>query len=239
MIKISNLYKTFGNKVVLNNINLNIEKGSIFGLLGLNGAGKTTLISILNFLEDFNNGEILINNKNIKNNAKAIKKISAFVPQNFAFYPKLTAVENLKFFGALYGLKKTELNSQIQKVLELTSLQKEANNQSKNYSGGYKRRLNLAIALLNNPQILYLDEPTAGVDLKNKKSILKIIKNLQSSLNTTIIYTSHNMDEIDFLCDKIAILHEGKIILNEKKNDLLEKNENLELLFLNLTKEEL
>ncbi len=238
-IQINNLHKSYNDKKVLNNISLHVKDGSIFGLLGVNGAGKTTLVSILNFLEDFDSGSIHICNLDAKTKQKQIKQISSFVPQSFAFYPNLNAIENLEFFGALYGLKGKDLKQQIQKVLALTHLEKEAKTRAKKYSGGYKRRLNLAIGLLNEPKILYLDEPTTGVDAHTRSAMLKIIKDLKKELNTSIIYTSHYIEEIEYICNDIAILHKGEIILHESKESLLKKHKNLDYMFLNLTKEDI
>lgn len=238
-ISIKKLHKEYGEKAVLNQINLEIEKGSIFGLLGINGSGKTTLVSILNFLIKQDSGDIEIFGKDAKSHEREIKSYSSLVPQSFAFYPNLTAYENLEFFGSLYGLKGKNLKNQIDRVLELTSLSDEASSRARKYSGGYKRRLNLAIGLLNNPSILYLDEPTTGVDSFSRKQILNTIKDLQKNLQTTVIYTSHYMEEIEYICNDIAILHKGGIILHEKKDELLKKHKSLEYMFLDLTKEEL
>lgn len=238
-ISIKKLHKSYGGKSVLNHIDLEIKKGSIFGLLGVNGAGKTTLVSILNFLVNQDSGEVKFFGKDGKSDEKEIKSFSSYVPQSFAFYPNLSAYENLEFFGSLYGLKGVDLKNQIQKVLEITSLKNEANVKARKYSGGYKRRLNLAIGLLNNPSILYLDEPTTGVDSHTRGQILDTIKNLQKNSKTTVIYTSHYMEEIEYICDDIALLHKGEIILHERKDELVKKYESLEFMFLSMTKEDL
>lgn len=223
-IKIENLCKSYKNNLVLNKLNLNIKEGSLFGLLGANGAGKTTLISILNSLEKKDSGNIEIYGKNIDTKANEIKNLCSYVPQNYAFYPKLTAYENLEYFGALYGLEAKQLKQKINYSLKINSLEKYKNKKANTYSGGLKRRLNIAIGLLNNPKILYLDEPTVGIDPQSRKHILNIIKQINKTKNTTIIYTSHYMEEVEFLCDEIAILDKSKIILQEKKETLLQKN---------------
>jgi len=223
-IEIKNLTKSYKNNKVLDNLSLEIKEGSLFGLLGPNGAGKTTLVSIMNYLQTSDSGEINIFGYDYKKDKKQIKQISSYVPQTYAFYPNLSAFENLEFFGALYGLKNSELRKRIEYCVEVTSLEKFLDKRAHTYSGGVKRRLNIAIGLLNNPNILYLDEPTVGIDPQSRKYILDVIKRINQEDKTTIIYTSHYMEEIEYLCDDIAILDNHKIILHEKKELLLEKN---------------
>ncbi|WP_417326415.1 ABC transporter ATP-binding protein [Halarcobacter sp.] len=223
-IVIKNLCKSYKGNLVLDNLNLEIKQGSLFGLLGPNGAGKTTLVSILNFLIPKDSGTILVDNMDLDKDENRIKSICSIVPQTYAFYPKLTAFENLEFFGSLYGLKKEALKKRIDYCIEVTSLEKYINKQAHTFSGGLKRRLNIAIGLLNSPKILYLDEPTVGIDPQSRKYILNVIKKINEKENTTIIYTSHYMEEVEYLCDEIAILDKSKIILQEKKEKLLQKN---------------
>lgn len=235
-LHISNLSKSYGETKVLDSLNLQIKKGSLFGLLGPNGAGKTTLVSILNFLDKQDSGEISIFGLHHMQNKKKIKQMSACIPQTYAFYPTLSAYENLEFFGALYGLKGEKLKEAIEYAIEVTSLQKFLRKKSTNFSGGVKRRLNIAIGLLNTPEVIYLDEPTVGVDPQSRKHILDVIKSINKVNKTTVIYTSHYMDEIEFLCEDIAILDEGKIVLHDTKEALLQKSRSLEELFLETTK---
>jgi len=223
-IEIKNLTKSYKNDKVLDNLSLQIKEGSLFGLLGPNGAGKTTLVSIMNYLQSADSAEITILGYDYKKHKREIKQISSYVPQTYAFYPNLTAYENLEFFGALYGLKNNDLKKRIRYCVEVTSLEKFLNKQAHTYSGGVKRRLNIAIGLLNDPKILYLDEPTVGIDPQSRKYILDVVKQINQEKNTTIIYTSHYMEEIEYLCDDIAILDNHQIILHEKKEFLLEKN---------------
>lgn len=238
-IEIKNLIKTYKKHSVLENLNLTIKEGTIFGLLGPNGAGKTTLVSILNFLIPKDSGEIKIEAFDLDKDANQIKSICSYVPQTYAFYPKLTTYENLEFFAALYGLKDKELKQRIEYCIKATSLEKYVNRQAHTYSGGLKRRLNIAIGLLNNPKILYLDEPTVGIDPQSRKYILNVIKNINKDKKTTIIYTSHYMEEVEFLCDEIAILDNGKIILQDKKEELINKNSKITIQFSDETKKEL
>lgn len=226
---ISNLCKSYDDNLVLDNLNLTIKKGSLFGLLGPNGAGKTTLVSILNFLEKKDQGDITIFGFNHQKEKNKIKQISSYIPQTYAFYPTLSAYENLEFFGALYGLKDKKLKEKIDQCVQITSLEKFLHKKSEHYSGGVKRRLNIAIGLLNDPQILYLDEPTVGIDPQSRKHILDVIKDINRVKQTTIIYTSHYMEEIEYLCDDIAILDQNKIVLHEKKDTLLEQNSYIEI----------
>jgi len=223
-IKITKLDKSYGRVIVLNELNIHIKEGSIFGLLGPNGAGKTTLISILNYLETKNKGEITILGKNYDNDKSYIQKNSSYVPQSYAFYPELTTYENLEFFAALYKIKHKDMKKRIQEAIIMTALEKFQDKQAKNFSGGLKRRLNIAIGLLNNPKILYLDEPTVGIDPQSRKYILDIIKNINTTKNTTIVYTSHYMDEIEYLCDEIAILDDHHIIKKDTKQNLINEN---------------
>jgi len=223
-IKIQSLTKSYGKHRVLENLNLHIKEGEIFGLLGPNGAGKTTLISILNYLESKDSGSITILGKEYNTNKSYIQSNSSYIPQSYAFYPELTAYENLEFFAALYKIQSQDIKKKILEALKMTALEKYKNTKAKDFSGGLKRRLNIAIGLLNNPKILYLDEPTVGIDPQSRKYILDIIKNINTIQKTTIIYTSHYMDEIEYLCDEIAILDEKNIIKKDTKKNLLNEN---------------
>lgn len=222
-IIIKDLNKSYNNQHILENLSLQIKTGSVFGLLGPNGAGKTTLVSILNQLIKKDSGSVEIYGFDLEKNSNKIKKISSYIPQTYAFYPNLTSYENLEFFGALYGLSGEKLKQQIHYCSEVTSLEKFIHKKAFTYSGGVKRRLNIAIGLLNSPKIIYFDEPTVGIDPQSRKYILDVIKNLNKTQDTTIIYTSHYMEEIEFLCDDIAILDKKKIILQDKKENLLQK----------------
>ena len=228
-IIIKDLNKSYNNVPILENLSLEIKTGSVFGLLGPNGAGKTTLVSILNhlILKDF--GYIEIYGLDFEKQKNEIKKISSYIPQTYAFYPDLTSYENLEFFAALYGLKGDNLKKQISYCIEATSLEKFVNKRASTYSGGVKRRLNIAIGLLNSPKIIYFDEPTVGIDPQSRKYILEVIKNLNKTQDTTIIYTSHYMEEVEYLCDEIAVLDKNKIILQEKKDVLIKEKSIIEI----------
>jgi ABC-2 type transport system ATP-binding protein len=222
MIQIRHLFKSYGRQVVLDDINLSIEKGVITGLLGPNGAGKTTLVSILIGVVPADRGEIFIDGRSLDENLGEIQTICSIVPQNLAIYPMLSARENLEYFGALQGLKGSSLKSRMAYCTEIASLQSFLDKRVGKFSGGMKRRLNLAIGLLNNPRILYLDEPTVGVDTQSRNYILETIKSINQEQETTIIYTSHYMEEIEQVSDTIAILDEGRLVLHAAKETLLQ-----------------
>ncbi len=224
MIKINHLHKSYGQQVVLDDINLSIQKGVITGLLGPNGAGKTTLVSILIGIIPRDKGEIFIDGLDLDNHLPEIQTICSIVPQNLAIYPMLSAYENLEYFGSLQGLKGQKLNSRIDYCTEVASLQSFLTKRVHKFSGGMKRRLNLAIGLLNSPRILYLDEPTVGVDTQSRNYILEMIKNINHQEGTTIIYTSHYMEEIEQVSGMIAIIDEGHLILNGAKEEILKQD---------------
>ena len=224
MIEINHLYKSYGQQVVLDDINLSIQKGVITGLLGPNGAGKTTLVSILIGIIGRDKGEIFIDGLDLDNHLSEIQTICSIVPQNLAIYPMLSAYENLEYFGGLQGLKGQKLRSRIDYCTEVASLHSFLTKRVHKFSGGMKRRLNLAIGLLNTPRMLYLDEPTVGVDTQSRNYILEMIKNINRKEGSTIIYTSHYMEEIEQVSDMIAIIDEGRLILNEPKEKILKQD---------------
>lgn len=243
IIEINNLYKKYKDAdfFSINNLSLSIKKGEIYGLLGPNGAGKTSLISTLCGLIKPTSGNFLINQLNYKTNANKIKQIIGVVPQEYALYPTLTAYENLEYFGSMYGLKGNELKTKIEAALETLGLLKFANKKVGNFSGGMKRRVNLIAGILHNPEILFLDEPTVGVDVQSKNVIIDYLINL-NQLGTTIIYTSHHLSEAQNFCTKIAIIDNGKIFAEGTSDELIKSvpnAHNLEDVFISLTGKEL
>jgi ABC-2 type transport system ATP-binding protein len=234
MITIDNLSFAYGKKKVLNAISLAVNDGELFGLLGANGAGKTTLISILNGLLPCETGHVKICGKDLKTQIHAIQKDAALIPQTLAFYPNLSAYENLEYFGSLYGLKGKKLQEKIDEVIAITSLNKVKDDLSKHYSGGLKRRLNIAIGLLHEPKIIYFDEPTVGIDPQSRNYILQMIRRINKEKNTTIVYTSHYMEEVAFLCDTVAVIDGGKVLKRLEKKDFVDAK-TLETIFLELT----
>jgi ABC-2 type transport system ATP-binding protein len=192
------------------------------GLLGPNGAGKTTLISILTGVIGKESGEITIGGLDLDHDLGRIQSICSYVPQTLAFYPRLSACQNLEYFGSLWGLSGRKLKDRMAFCIDVGSMHSFANKRADRFSGGMKRRLNLAIALLNEPEILYLDEPTVGVDPQSRNYILETIRRINRERKTTIIYTSHYMDEIEQVSDEIAVIDEGRIILHDSKKAILE-----------------
>lgn len=220
MITINNLTFSYSSSPpLIQDFNLHIPKGSLFGLLGPNGAGKTTLISLISGMRSPQSGEIMIGGKSYQDNKKEIFQSISIVPQEYAFYAQMTAYENLLFFSRMYPAEK-DFSVQIKKAIELTGLEEYQNRFVKHFSGGLKRRLNLAIGLLNSPELLILDEPTTGIDPQSRHFILQAIKGLNAR-GTTVLYTSHYMDEIEQLCDNIAIMDHGEILISGHIDHLL------------------
>ncbi len=236
MLKITNLSKIFNEIVALNNVSLKIYSGEFFGLLGPNGAGKTTLMNhIIGFLKA-NSGEISLNNSVIEYGDKNIRYKIGYVPQEIALYQELSAQKNLKIFGSFFNLSKQELSKNIDKALELVQLTDRKNSAVKEFSGGMKRRLNLAISILHNPEILLCDEPTVGVDPQSRNAIFEMLQELNHQ-GITIIYTTHYMEEAERLCNRLAIIDEGEIIASGSLLDLLNNLESKETLKIHKTPE--
>lgn len=220
MIDIQNIRFGYAkNKKIFDNFSLHIEKGMLYGLLGANGAGKTSLISLISGIHRPTSGSIIINDLNYKKHKKQILTQLAVVPQEYAFYPRLTILENLSFFSSLYQTDKQS----IAEVIELTGLEHYQNQRANTLSGGLKRRLNLAIGLLNRPKLLILDEPTVGIDPQSRMMILETIKHLNQQ-GMTIIYTSHYMEEIEKICSHVGILNNGKLLKQSSTKNLLSNN---------------
>jgi ABC-2 type transport system ATP-binding protein len=239
-IDISSLSKWYKNasEPAINKLDLQIDKGEIFGLLGPNGAGKTTTISILCNQIEASSGLILINGKNLKNDKEEIKNIIGVVPQDIALFSKLTAYENLQFFGKMHGIHGKILKQRIDDRLIEFGLEEKKNKFVNTFSGGMKRRINLIAGLLHEPKILFLDEPTVGIDVHSKNVIINYLKEINRNEKTTIVYTSHLMEEAENLCTSIAILDKGEIIMHGKTTELLSRFPDinkLEDIFLTLT----
>lgn len=219
MIKTTNLVKRYGDFLALDTLNLEISEGSILGLLGPNGAGKTTFINCLIGMTKYQSGEISIFDKSFKTDERQIKSWLGIVPQNLAVYMDISAYENVKYFGSLYGLKGKELNEAVKKALEFVDLWDRRKEKPKKYSGGMKRRLNIACAVVHSPKIVIMDEPTVGIDPQSRNHILNSVMQLRSN-GCTVIYTSHYMEEIEMICDEIAIIDHGKLIASGTQDDL-------------------
>ncbi len=219
VVETKNLTKFYGKECAVDKINFSINKGEIFGLLGPNGAGKTTTVSMFSCLIKPTDGDAIICGYSILSKSLDVKKRIGVVPQDVALYPTLTAKENLIFWGQMYGFYGKNLKNRVDEVLEIVSLKDRQNDLIKKYSGGMKRRINIAVGLLASPELLILDEPTVGVDPQSRINILETLKNLNSS-GLTILYTSHYMEEVEFLCNTIAIMDLGKIIAFGNLNEL-------------------
>ncbi len=220
MIKISGLKKIFGNTVALAGIDLEIKAKEFFGLLGPNGAGKSTLMNILIGYLNADSGNVSINGKNINRENLEIRKSIGLVPQTIALYDDLSARENLQIFGSLFNLKKTDLLYRISEILNKVGLFERKNSLVKEFSGGMKRRLNLAASLLHNPSIILCDEPTVGIDPQSRNAIFDYLGQLNDE-GKTIIYTTHYMEEAERLCSRIAIIDSGRIISTGTLGSLL------------------
>ena len=233
MIKLSSVSKSFGNIEAVKNVSFSIDKGEIFGILGPNGAGKSTIVNILNTLVRPDKGDVIIDGVSLKDNGNTIKLIMGVVPQEIALYEELTAYENLIFWGGLYNIPKQELKNNVNKTLEIVDLVNRKNDRIKTFSGGMKRRINIACSLLHNPKILVLDEPTVGVDPQNRNHIFEVIERLHNE-GMTIIYTTHYMEEAERFCDKIAIIDVGQIIALGTLKELREISDAKDLLTIQL-----
>lgn len=204
----------------LNNVSLSIKSQEIFGILGPNGAGKTTLISILCGILKPTSGSFTYQIGNQSLSEKNIKNHIGYVPQDFAFYEELTPIQNLAFFGSMYNLSKSQIEKQSSSLLDILGLTDVRNKKISTFSGGMKRRVNLAIGVLHQPKILFLDEPTVGVDVQSKRAIFNFLKE-ENKNGTTIIYTSHNMKDVEEFCTQIALIDFGNIIAYGTINEVL------------------
>lgn len=235
---ISKIYKN--NKKALNDLSFTVKKGEILGFLGPNGAGKSTTISIIATLLKADEGSIVyFDNKNLS--AKEIKKRLGIVPQEIAIYEDLSAYENVKFFASLYGIKRKLLDKKVLTALTKVGLLERKADKPKTFSGGMKRRLNIACAIAHEPELLIFDEPTVGIDPQSRNHILTAIKEMRAT-GATIIYTTHYMEEVQQLCDRIIIMDGGNVLLNDTLQHILHNDadtetnpQSLEKIFLQLT----
>jgi ABC-2 type transport system ATP-binding protein len=218
-LRLQNVTKLFDKKTVVNNLSLHVRQGEIFGLLGPNGAGKTTTINMIIGALQPESGSIKING-NGNPGDQSIKRLIGIVPQTIALYELLTAQQNLSFFGKLYGLNGQLLTDRIQHALQLVNLTERRNDTVKKYSGGMKRRLNIATALLHRPSLLILDEPTVGVDPQSRNAIFESIIALKKE-GCTILLTSHHIEEAQKLCDSVGIMDEGKLVAMDTVQKLI------------------
>jgi ABC-2 type transport system ATP-binding protein len=221
----------------VNGLDFTVRKGEIFGLLGPNGAGKTTAISIICTLLRPTSGTVTLCDYDVVNDSASVRSLFGLAPQEVALYPSLTARENLRYFGRLYGLTGRMLSERIDYCLALTGLSDKADTQVDTYSGGMKRRANLAAAILHSPRLLVLDEPTVGIDAQSRNMLLENLKGLRDA-GMTIIYTTHYMEEAQQLCSRVAVMDHGCIIATGVPHELIDQIagcSNLEDVFLHLT----
>ncbi|CEQ29895.1 sulfate-transporting ATPase [[Clostridium] sordellii] len=243
ILEINSLRKTFGEKTVVNGLSFKVNEGEILGFLGPNGAGKSTTISMITTILDFDEGKVLFEGREVNSDDNDFKKILGYVPQDIALFNDLTAYENVKFFGSLYGLKGSYLNNRVKEALELVGLYDRKNDYPDSFSGGMKRRLNIACSIVHKPKILIMDEPTVGIDPQSRNNILEVAKSLRDE-GTTIIYTSHYMEEVEAICNRLIILDNGQIVESGYKDEIKTKYRskglnNLEEIFLYITGKEL
>ncbi|HPZ89725.1 MAG: ABC transporter ATP-binding protein [Firmicutes bacterium] len=221
LVEMRNLVKRYGDTLAVDNVNLEIAEGEVFGLLGPNGAGKTTTINMLIGLTKVDGGEITIFGKRVNGHREEVSRHIGIVPQELAIYEDLTAAENVTFFGKLYGLRGSRLRENVHWALEFSGLADKGRQFPRKFSGGMKRRLNIACAVVHRPRLLIMDEPTVGIDPQSRNHILTSVAELHKQ-GTTIIYTSHYMEEVEELCTRVAIMDQGRIIAQGSKEELKE-----------------
>lgn len=219
ILVVENLVKKFGDFTAVNDLSFSVERGEIFGLLGPNGAGKSTTISMLSCLLPVTSGNAYVNGFSVTRDSYTVKGVIGVVPQDIALYETLSAKQNLRYWGHMYNIQGRQLTNRISELLEQFNLADRANEPVKNFSGGMKRRLNIAVGLIHHPKLLFLDEPTVGIDPQSRRSILDRIKILREEGITTV-YTTHYMQEAEELSDTVGIIDHGKLIAMGSQSEL-------------------
>ena len=237
ILDVHNLVKQYGNFTAVKGISFDIKDGEIFSLLGPNGAGKTTTISMLSTLYTPTSGDATIGGHSITKDPMAVKQMIGVVPQEIALYEDLTARENLLFWGQMYGLSGKPLNSRIDEVLEQIGLTDKAKNRVKTYSGGMKRRVNIGVGLLHKPRLLFMDEPTVGIDPQSRRAILDTVKDLNKQ-GMTVLYTTHYMEEAQELSDRVGIIDHGELIALGTQDELTKQVGQTDTLILHIGENE-
>jgi ABC-2 type transport system ATP-binding protein len=233
ILEVHNLVKQYGDFTAVKGISFNIKEREIFSLLGPNGAGKTTTISMLSTLYTPTSGDAMIGGHSITKNPMAVKQVIGVVPQEIALYEDLTARENLIFWGQMYGLSGKSLNSRVDEVLAQIGLTDKAKNKVKTYSGGMKRRVNIGVGLLHKPRLLFMDEPTVGIDPQSRRAILDTVKDLNRQ-GMTVLYTTHYMEEAQELSDRVGIIDHGELIAIGTQKELTQQVGETETLVLHI-----
>jgi ABC-2 type transport system ATP-binding protein len=233
ILEVRNLAKSYGDFVAVKNISFDINEGEIFSLLGPNGAGKTTTISMLSTLYSPSGGDATIGGHSVIKDPMGVRKIIGVVPQDLALYEDLTARENLVFWGQMYDLSGKSLNNRVDEVLEQIGLTDKAKNRIKTYSGGMKRRVNIGVGLLHKPRLLFMDEPTVGIDPQSRRAILDTVKDLNKN-GMTVLYTTHYMEEAEELSDRVGIIDHGEMIALGTQAELTKKIGQSETLILHV-----
>ncbi len=221
ILEVENLVKKYGDFAAVDGVNFTVEEGEVFGLLGPNGAGKTQTISMLTGVVEPSGGTARIGGYDIKTQAPETKKINGLVPQDLALYPTISARANLNFFGRIYGLHGKDLKERVDDVLHIVALTDRADDTVETFSGGMKRRVNIAAGLVHHPRLLFLDEPTVGVDPQSRNYIFESVQRLNRERQMSIVYTSHYMEEVELLCKRVAIMDQGKIIAMDSVKNLI------------------
>lgn len=221
ILEVEDLEKKYGDFSAVKGINFSVEEGEVFGLLGPNGAGKTQTILMLTGVIPPTSGTARIAGHDILTDMDEVKKVNGLVPQDLALYPTLSARVNLNFFGRIYGLRGVELKERVEDVLRIVALTDRADQAIDKYSGGMKRRVNIAAGLVHHPKLLFLDEPTVGVDPQSRNHIFESVLRLNRERNMSVVYTSHYMEEVELLCNRVAIIDEGDIIAMDTVKNLI------------------
>lgn len=220
MLEVIDLRKVFKDNVAVNDVNMYLGRGESVGLVGPNGAGKSTTIAMISTLIRPTSGDVKLNGTSVLVDPAPMRAELGVVPQEVALYPELSAQENLEFFGSLYGLRGKDLAAAVDDALELVGLSDRRKDVIKKYSGGMKRRINIAAALLHNPEFVIMDEPTVGIDPQSRNHILETVRTLNRERGLTVLYTSHYMEEVEQLCDRIYVMDHGKVIASGTNNEI-------------------
>ena len=223
ILEVNSISKSYNKKAAVEQVSFNINSGEAFGLLGPNGAGKSTIIHMIAGILSPDIGDIHIGGNSIKKQRKKAQKLIGVVPQELALYPTMSAESNLRFFGKLYGLTGNRLTNKVEESLNLVGLYERRKEPVERYSGGMKRRINIAVALLHEPKLLIMDEPTVGIDPQSRSHILETVKKLQLEKGVSVLYTSHYMEEVETICDRVGIIDHGKLIAEGTISELRDR----------------